>query len=130
LAPAGHGAQSARLAKRVVRFEEVVIDDEFRRRQRRFRPLAGVLFNHFSAGASASLSPLSFATQQLLDPHQDAVAVSSPGYVLASTVDNVATTATFSSETGALQHLDGLLSADPTMKGKVHVIPSFEAVTA
>jgi hypothetical protein len=130
LAPAGHGAQSARLAKRVVRFEEVVIDDEFRRRQRRFRPLAGVLFNHFNAGASASLSPLSFATQQLLDPHQDAVAVSGPTYVLASTVDNVATTATFSSETGALQHLDGLLSADPTMKGKVHVIPSFEAVTA
>jgi hypothetical protein len=130
LTPSGNGAHSARMTRRVVRFEEVIIDDQFRRRQRRFRPLADVLFAHFADGASISRSPVSFAMQRLVDPHRDAVVVADSGFVVASTVDNRATTPAFSSEAAALEELDGLIAADPAKAGMVHVIPSYEAVTA
>jgi hypothetical protein len=128
LAPSAQGRGTARMARRVVRFEEVVIDDQFRRRVRRFRPIGGALFAHFAAGAIISRSPLSSAAQQLLDPHHDAVVVADPGFVVASTADNTATTTSFASEAAAREHLAGLVGADPNLAGRVHVLPTFEAV--
>ncbi|MFB7288714.1 DUF6603 domain-containing protein [Actinacidiphila glaucinigra] len=130
LVPTGAGAQSARMARRVVRFEEVIIDDQFRRRQRRFQPIAGGLFAHFIAGASVADSPVSAARAQLLDPHHDAVAVAVVGFVVASTVDNLATTPVFDSEAAARQWLDEVVAGDPNRAGTVHVIPAYEAATA
>ncbi|AVZ71006.1 hypothetical protein SLUN_00790 [Streptomyces lunaelactis] len=130
LVPTGAGAQSARMARRVVRFEEVTIDDQFRRRQRRFRPIAGGLFAHFVAGASIAGSPVSAAVAQLLNPHHDAVAVTDAGFVVASTADNRATTQVFGSEAAAREWLDGVVAGDPSRAGTVHVIPTYEAATA
>ena len=130
LTASGAAPGSARMTKRVVRYEEIIIDNEFRRHQRRFRPLIGVLFAHFLNGASITKSPLSFATQQLLDPHAEKVSVGHGGYVVASADDNsmMAGTQVFASESSALQHLESLIAADPNAGRSTHVIPSFEAV--
>jgi hypothetical protein len=129
LVPTGAGAQSARMARRVVRFEEVTIDDQFRRRQRRFRPIAGGMFAHFVTGASVAGSPVSAAVQRLLDPHGDPVAVADAGFVVASTVDNRAATPVFSSETAARDWLAEAVADDPTRAGTIHIIPAYEAAT-
>ncbi|MFI6743496.1 DUF6603 domain-containing protein [Nonomuraea sp. NPDC050451] len=130
LVPTGTGAQSARMTQRAVRFEEVVIDDRFRRRQRRFRPIAGGLFGHLVAGASIAGSPVSAAAARLLDPYQDGVVVADAGFVVASTVDNRAATQVFGSESAARERLGAMVAGDPGQAGLIHVIPAYEAATA
>ncbi|GAA0418506.1 hypothetical protein Acor_19460 [Acrocarpospora corrugata] len=127
LVPTGAGAQSARMVQRAVRFEEVVIDDQFRRRQRRFRPIAGGLFGHLVAGASITAAPVSAAAARQLDPHQDGVAIAGAGFVVASTVDNRPTTLVFGSESAAREWLNGRIADNPNQAGMIHVIPAYEA---
>jgi len=128
LTPSGSAAGTARTTKRVVRFEEIVIDNQFRRRPRRRRPLGVHLFDHFVLASSVATSALSHAVAQQRDPHGDKVVAGTSGYVVASAVDNTATTAVFASESAALQHLGSLAGADPNAALALHVIPSFEAV--
>ncbi|MEU8399534.1 DUF6603 domain-containing protein [Nonomuraea sp. NPDC048892] len=129
LVPDGAGTRSARMTRRVVRFEEIVIDDQFRRRLRRFRPIAREFFTHLVTGASVAGSPVSAAAGRLLDPHQDAVGVADTGFVVASTVDNRPTTQVFASQAAAREHVDGMIADDPNQAGRIHVIPAYEAVT-
>jgi hypothetical protein len=128
LTSAGHQPGSARMTRRVVRYEEIVIDSAFRRRQRRFRPMGGLLFAHFLAGNSVARSVQSSARQQQLDPFSDKIAAGDAGYVLASTADNTKApgSAAFASESAALDHMAALAAADPTVADTFHVIPSFE----
>ncbi|WP_062349672.1 DUF6603 domain-containing protein [Herbidospora yilanensis] len=128
--PTGAGAQSARMVQRAVRFEEVVVDDRFRRRRRRFQPIAGGLFGHFVAGASIAGSPVSAASGRLLDPHQDGVRVAEAGFVVASTVDNRATSQVFGSESAARDWLNDRVAGNPNQAGLIHVIPTYEAASA
>ena len=130
LTSSGSAPGTARMVRRVVRYEEVVIDNAFRRRRRRFRPILGPLFEHLLAGTSAALAAQSLAQATLRDPHADAVTVSaSVGFVVASTTDNSALTQTFASEASALDHLSALAATDPGAAAAAHVIPSFEAVS-
>jgi hypothetical protein len=128
LASSGNAPGSSRMTRRVVRYEEITIDNQFRRYQRRFRPLTEVLFAHFLGGASITKSELSFARQQQMDPFAEKVEVMDAAYVVASAVDNTmaAGTTSFASETAALDHLQTLAGQDPTAAGALHVIPAFE----
>jgi len=119
---------TARMCKRIVRYEEVVIDNRFRRRRFRFQAISGLLFDHFLAGAAITLSPLSAKGQRLLDPLADAIAVTGDQYAVASTVDNsgIGSHATFSSQAAAIDHLSALVADDPNLADTLHVIPSAE----
>jgi hypothetical protein len=124
LTSSGSAPGTARTVRRVVRYEEVVIDNAFRRRRRRFRPITGPLFDHLLAGGSVALAGQSMAQAQLKDPHGDAIKVAaSPGYLVASIVDNTRITETFASEASALEHLRTL---DANAAAAAHVIPSVE----
>lgn len=126
LVPAGSTPGSSRTVRRVVRYEEVVIDNRFRRRRFRFQPLAAGLFDHFLGGASVARSPMSQAQRLLRDPHDDAIAMVEPGYVVASRVDNTDLAGTtFTSQAAAMDHLTALSAANPNLGA--HVIPSYEA---
>lgn len=132
LSSSGSQPGSARMAKRIVRYEEIIIDNEFRRRRRRFRPMFGLLFDHFLAGNSIARSDLSFAKQRKLDPFAEKVVAGTAGYVVASQADNrnAAGTTTFASESAAIDHLTRLASADPNAHESLHVIPAFEMSVA
>ena len=128
LSSSGNQPGSARMTKRVVRYEEIIIDNEFRRHQRRFRPMADLLFVHFLGGNSIARSDLSYAKQQLLDPFAQKVVATDGAYVVASTADNTmaAGTVAFASESAALDHMAALAADDPNAAEAFHVIPSFE----
>ena len=132
LSSSGSQPGSARMSKRIVRYEEIIIDNEFRRRQRRFRPMQGLLFSHFLGGNSIARSDLSFAKQRKLDPFPDKVVAGAGTYVVASQTDNrnAAGVKTFSSEAAALDHLSKLASANANTHELLHVIPAFEMNTA
>ena len=114
LSSSGSQPGSARMVKRIVRYEEIIIDNEFRRRQRRFRPMFGMLFDHFLAGNSMARSDLSFAKKSKLDPFAEKVVAGGGSYVVASQTDNrkAVGTATFASESAAIDHLSKLAAAD------------------
>lgn len=132
LSSSGSQPASARMTKRIVRYEEIVIDNAFRRRRRRFQPMAGLLFDHFLAGNSIARSDLSFANQRKLDPFAEKVVAGGASYVVASQADNrqAAGTATFASESAAMDHLSTLAAADSNAHVSLHVIPEFEMNTA
>ncbi|MFL6139401.1 MAG: DUF6603 domain-containing protein [Frankiaceae bacterium] len=130
LAPATGGAGTGRMVRRVVRYEEVVVDTPFRTRRSRFVVMAAGLFDHFLAGASVARSPLSAARARQLDPHADRVVAGGVGYVVASTVDNRPVAAeAFTSHTAASEQLSTMLAADPGAAASLHVIPVCEAVS-
>ena len=130
IAGAAPAAATARATRRNVRYEEVVIDEKFRRRRRRFVGFESSLFDHFVAGAAVARSPLSQANQARLDPFADAIATGDRSYVVASTVDNSVHpgTALFTSEVAATQFLAQLVAEDPTLADQAQVLPAYDAV--
>jgi len=128
IAATGAGAGTGRMVTRIVRYEEIIIDNQFRRRQRRFRPMHGLLFAHFLGGASIARSPLSFAQEQRRDPHADHIVAGTPTYAIAGAANNSAMAAApmFVSEAAALDHLAQLVADDPNLVTLLHVLPAAE----
>lgn len=128
LSVVGAPAGTARMTRRVARYEEIIIDNRFRRRVRRFRALDGALFEHFLGGSAITYSPLSNKQKSLLDPFDDAIKVTGESYGVASTVDNgsVVGAATFTSEAAAQEHVATLVADDPNLADAIHVIPTAE----
>ena len=61
---------TARMTKRIVRYEEVVIDNRFRRQLFRFQAISGLLFDHFLNGAAHHrVRRCRAKAKQLKDPH-------------------------------------------------------------
>jgi hypothetical protein len=125
LAPDGAAMASFRAVRRSARYEQVVIDTPGR------EPVGLVsynptLFGHFLGGASITRSPLAQAERNLRQPFRDAIRVPGEAYVVASTRDNAAASAVFTSNALARAHLDALLTADPNQVDELHVIPAME----
>ena len=130
LSAQGQSFTSAHAVMRVVRYEEIVVDTNYRRFSRRFGRFSGVLFEHFLRGNSASRSPLSQRGRDEREPFTDVVVVRDAGYVVASTRDNNPVAPVFGSHAAARDHLAARLAADPGLAGELHVIPAFEVAAA
>ena len=125
------GAQLAtsHMARRVVRYEEILIDGEYRRHQKKSRFSTG-LFAHHLKGSAVAMSKLSAARKTRFNPFgDDNVKVGGDEYVVAHTDTNRAFGAgasTFTSQAEARDHLAQLASADPAVTKTLHVIPASE----
>jgi hypothetical protein len=126
LSVAGRSLASAHAVMRTVRYEEAVVDTNYRRFARRYARFAGVLFEHFLRGNAASRSPLSRRGRDETVPFGEVVGVRDEGFVLASTRDN-APVEVFGSDAAARDALALRLADDPGLAGELHVIPAFEA---
>ena len=73
LSAAGVEMRSSVMVKRIVRYEEIIIDSNFKRFQRRFRNYFGVLFNFFLNGAAVTRSNLSQAVQTKYKPFEEKI---------------------------------------------------------
>ncbi|HKG46741.1 MAG TPA: DUF6603 domain-containing protein [Pyrinomonadaceae bacterium] len=129
LAPAGAELRSSFMARRTVRYEEIIIDNNFKRFVRRFFGFNGFLFGFFLGGSTVTRSELSMASRKRLNPFTDQVTVATEGYTVAfqsnnRAHDDVATS--FSSEASAREHLNQIVAQDPNMAERLHVIPAFE----
>jgi hypothetical protein len=125
---AGDPLATDHMAVRNVRYEEILIDGEFRKHQPLRRPLGG-LFLHELKGAAIKRGELSDERKKQLDPFRDGgVSVKSEPHTVAAIDTNqpYVAAAEFASEAEARAHLASLIAADPRLSNKLHVIPSYE----
>jgi hypothetical protein len=128
LSVAGQQLASSRMVKRVIRYEEIIIDNNFKRFVRHFSIFVGALFNHFMAGASISKSSLSQSYLEKFQPFAEKIAVQPASYAVAfqSTNKSIGTTATFTSQASATNYMQQQIALDPDMSEALHVIPTHE----
>jgi hypothetical protein len=128
LSVSGQQLKSSMVVKRVVRYEEVIIDTNFRRHVRRFSEFVFSLFNHFLAGAAVSQSTLSKQYTSKLQPFDAKVKVNFEGYTVAFQSNNRPFTeqATFTSQAAAIDYMQQVIAEDPNRTEDLHVIPQFE----
>lgn len=124
----GQQLASSKMVKRVIRYEEIIIDNNFKRFVRRFSIFIGILFNHFLAGASVSKSKLSQSYRQKLQPFAEKIAVKPASYVVAFQATNkiISTEATFVSQASAHDYMQRQIAQDPSVSDSLHVIPTHE----
>jgi hypothetical protein len=117
------------MVKRVVRYEEIILDSNFTRFTRRFFNFTSALFNFFLGGNSIARCELSQATKKKYEPFDDKIAVASETYTVAFQATNAphaAEAATFHSEASAREYLRRRIEDDPNLAETLHVIPSYE----
>lgn len=124
----GDALRSSLVARRVVRYEQTVVDTGYRRLRQRFTRLAGSLFRHFMGGNAAARSPLSARRKRQLQPFAEVIKTSREGFAVASAATNerVPGTARFGSYHAAKEHLEQAVARDPALAGTMHVVPEFE----
>lgn len=124
----GEQLRSSRAVKRTIRYEEIIIDNNYLRFVRRFTLDVSGLFIHFLKGASVSQSSLSKAYKSKLKPYDEAIVTRDEGFAVAFQENNktVSSQAVFSSEAAARDFMRQMVGADPKLADAVHVIPQFE----
>jgi hypothetical protein len=116
--------------RRVVRYEEIVIDSNYKRFARRFRGFVGVLFEFFLNGAAVSKCELSQAVKIRMQPFAEKIDIRGETYTVANQADNTAFNgAVFHSEASAREYLNDQVAADPSLASTIHVIPTVEMVS-
>lgn len=131
LSVAGNQLGSSKAVRRIVRYETIIIDTNFKRFVIHFFSPIGTLFNHFIRGAAVSKSKLSKSYKKSVVPYgpEEQIKVSPKSYVVAGMSNNKAVNgkAVFASEGMARDYMHSIIKDDPNMQGEVHVIPEFEA---
>lgn len=129
LSAAGADLRSSTMARRVVRYEEIIIDSNYKRFQRRFQGYFGSLFNFFLNGAAVTRCDLSKAARKRLQPFDDRIEVQAETYTVALQSDNKAfstESVAFHSEASAREYMGRQIAADAALADALHVIPSYE----
>ena len=128
LSVSGAQQRSGAALKRVVRYEEIILDNNRKRRLRRFVGFAIRLFTHFLSGNAASRSVLSAAYAAKKAPVAQKIVVAEAVYVVASSVDNSLhhEAARFTSQAQAHDFLRAEVGRSPELADALHVIPETE----
>lgn len=129
LSASGDDLRSSYMARRVIRYEEIILDSNFKRFAKRFAGYLGALFNFFMLGNAAARCEVSRASQKRMKPFDDRITVQVEMYTVAFQASNKAISAeaiTFHSEASARDYLDRQLALNPALAEQIHVIPSFE----
>ena len=128
LGAAGADLTTSHMARRVVRYEETLIDGEYTRHQSKSTYSTG-LFAHHLKGAAVAASRLSASYKSRFNPFgNDTVAVSGDSYVIAHADTNrvYGTTPAFGSEAEAHEYLSGMAAANAAEARTLQVIPEYE----
>jgi hypothetical protein len=137
------GAQlkTSMAVKRIIRYETIIIDSNFKRHAHKFFEaivtsfslLAGRLFGHFVKGSVITKSTVSAAYQQRIQPNEQVITVELPKYSVALMMDNSPlagtdglTTASFASKAEAFNFMQSQITGDPKKAGTLHIIPNTE----
>ncbi|CAL1519324.1 DUF6603 domain-containing protein [Chitinophaga sp. MM2321] len=134
LSAAGGLVTTGKAVKRIVRYELIVIDTNYKRFVRHFfNFFSGILFNHFLKGNAVAKSALSKKNIKQYQPFDDKVQVVQGAYAVANVMNNKAYNAgaaAFASEAQAREFMQQQLLTDPNLGDALHVIPQNELNTA
>ncbi|MFO7679610.1 MAG: DUF6603 domain-containing protein [Chloroflexota bacterium] len=130
LSISGQEMASSLAVKRIIRYEEIIIDNNYLKHVVRFKLYFSGLFTHFLKGASISQSTLSKSYQSKLKPYEEAITVQQEAYAVAFQQNNQAVNGqTFKSEAQARDFMQQVIKDDPNMFDSVHVIPQYEVMS-
>ncbi|MBX9636444.1 MAG: hypothetical protein K2Q45_02705 [Nitrosomonas sp.] len=121
--------KSSAAVKRVVRYEQNIIDNNFVSLLIRFVAIGAEFFNHFLGRNAASKSALSANYKAQKAPVAQKIVVKETGYVVASTMNNSphSKDAYFATHAQAQDFMRKQVNQSPTLQDNLHVIPSTEA---
>src|SRR5262249_30078723 len=88
ISASGDEFRSSLVVRRVVRYEQIIIDTNFKRFQKRFANFAGSLFRHFLGGNAAARSALSARLKNQMQPFKETITTTNEGFGLANTSNN------------------------------------------
>lgn len=129
LSVGGPDVASAKILKRIVRYEEIIIDNNFKRFVRRFSIFIGALFDHLLAGSAVAQSALSKQSRKQLQPFEDKIKINPDGYTVAFNHNNQVFSGApsiFTSEAIARDFMQQQITLDPNLAESLHVIPQAE----
>ncbi len=123
----GSNLTSATAITRPVRYDLTVIDAESEPARFKYFPHVRGMFTTFLRANSAAQSKLSAAYRAQALPYPDAVQVSTETFTVAFQSSNKAAHAVaFTSQARAHDYITKAVAADPSLSGKLHVLPQFE----
>lgn len=126
----GQSVNTSKMVRRMVKYEEIIIDKEPRRPLKvgQFLVQIGALFMHFLKGTAATKSTLSKKYKDSVQPFAEKVTVKEEGYTVVFTDNNKAYSqaASFSSEAMAADYMKQQVGMDPNLKEKIQVISTYE----
>jgi hypothetical protein len=128
LGPSGADMQSSRMIRRNVRYEEIIIDNNYKRFSRRFRLFASGLFSFLLGANAAAKCSLSQAVAKKVDPFSEKIVILGESFTVVSTSNNKAfgAAATFHSEASAREFMAAQVANDVSLSGALQVVPSVE----
>lgn len=128
----GNQLKTSGTVKRIVRYELITIDTNYKRFPQMFFEFVGSLFYHFFRGSAVTKSVMSQSFKQQRKPFPEAVELMPDHHVVALIANNMAVSdqAVFASEALAREYMSTQIAANPNLSEQLHVIPQFEAITA
>jgi hypothetical protein len=129
LSAAGQQVRTGKAVRRVVRYELIVVDNNFKRFIKRFFSfISSLLFTHLLKGNAAARSVLSANSKSKLNPYKDKIVAGQSAYAVASTANNKAygPVTSFASEALAREYMQEQIAKDPNLKESLQVISQHE----
>jgi hypothetical protein len=120
---------SYQIVKRVLRYETVIIDSNYKRFITLFASLLGNLFNCLLGANAAALSTLSMATLKQHQPFEEKIDILPDYFTVAVSSTNKPFqpgTVKFESEASAREFIRTMSHSDPMTAAQLHVIPNTE----
>jgi hypothetical protein len=117
------------MARRVVRYEQIIIDSEYKR-QELLGLIGAGLFDLHLRGAAIARGRWSQAQSAKLDPFPaDKIKVAADAHTVVDADTNLpyGAGATFTSAAEALDHMNALVQGDAGLAGRLQVVPAYEA---
>lgn len=114
--------------KRVVRYESIIIDNNYKRFVRKFLNFIPALFGLFLNGGAVTKSELSFAAKKQKGLMNEKIEIKPNSYAVAFNDNNLAMSGAvnFTSHAKAQEYMNAQIKNDRTLSGSLHVIPSAE----
>ena len=125
----GEQLKTTSAVKRVVRYEQIIIDTNFKRSVRPFFNLPDILFNPFLKGSAVTKSTLSNKYKKQKMPFAEKITVVPNLYTVASNTDNSPFSEeakAFTSYAQAEEFMNQKIKKNPNLRDSLHIIPQVE----
>ena len=134
---AGEQMKTSRAVRRTIRYETIIIDNNFKRHVKPFfgflvtgyAVMNNFLFTHFLKGSAVSKSVLSKHQKKRLQPFEEVIKIVPNQFSVAYNSDNRPVddeATTFTSQAMALDHMERQIQNDAVLARQLHVIPNTE----
>ncbi len=128
LSVGGQQLKTGLAVKRIIRYEKIIIDTNFKRFVLRFFNQFVLLFTHFLKGNAVTKLTISQHQQRQKQPFEEKIRVDANAYTVANVMDNTPFNggSTFRSQASAREYLNDQIAQNPNLQASLHIIPENE----